>query len=724
MKYYFRNFLFCCLIITTHAGFSQVNYNAYKKFNYTWKEANPQPLAVDKLFENEDAVYVDDQQLISVGGSLGSISNIMYQRKARLKFLTAEGIKKFSTLVIPESMDPLYDYHNEPFRNNSVKKGPDFFDATLNWFAARIIKADGKVIPLNFSDEFKNREVLSIIIKQTVTYKYFKSFYWNMICRDLQPGDELEYDYQLMVPYDDNYLNYNSVRVFFNGEIPCQNYSLVFKYKSGPTHDIRFINGAEPDSMPMKDNFQYHYWTKQNLYGSIDEIGAQPYITLPYIVYSLNTRSETFRYNDAVTASFKYIPYWLAIIRVREAFDYTMRKNAAINMKDKQNLLIDAFIKKAGSGIADSLNYKKFINVHSIIADSFKYDNDEALFREADIRAERMGEFTEAYKIREISRNKLYAKIINELKLEYSTFYLMDKRYGKINSDYQSPIWNTEALYAVYVNKTFAMVHPKKSNSGWYVEELPFYWENTSGLILNYYDLFYDLAEKPNILKTVPSTLNDNIRMSNIKTEINLENKTVSFDAKVSLSGQYSTMTRFMYLSGVVDSINNPLYNKIITGIDTPVKLKSKEITKHSNTFPFVFDVRASYESNEVITFKDDNSVAVNLGGWFNHIIYEGMNTYNRQLDFYPDFVGQDTYRYYIKFDKPITLIKGIEKSDVTNTMGKLTITLSQPQPDALLIESYFVTNAAMVPAGTIADVVQIYDAIAKLNKESIVVKY
>lgn len=724
MNYYIKSVLFCCLIISTQTSFSQVNYNAYKKFNYTWKEVNPPPIVIDKLFENEDAVYVDDQQLISVGGSLGSISNVMFQRKARLKFLTAEGVRKFSTLIIPESMDPLYDYHNEPFRNNKIKKGPDFFDPTLNWFAARIIKADGKVIELNFIDEFKNREVLSIIIKQTVTYKYFKSFYWNIICRNLEPGDELEYDYQLMVPYEDNYLNFNSVRIFFNGEIPCQNYSLVFKYKTGPTHDIRFINGAVPDSMPLKDNVQYHYWAKKNLYGCMDETGAQPYVTMPYVIYSLNTRSQAFRYNDAVTASFKYIPYWLAIIRVREAFDYSMRKNAAINMKDKQNLLIEAFIKKAGSGIADSMNYNKFIKVHSTIADSFKYDNDEALFRETDNRAERMGEFTEAYKIREISRQKLYAKIINELKLDYSTFYLMDKRYGKINSDYQSPIWNAEALYAVYVNKTFAMVHPKKSNTGWYVEELPFYWENTSGLILNYNDLFYDLAEKPRILNTVPSTLNDNIRMHNIKTEISLENKTVSFDAKVSLSGQFSTMTRFMYSSGIEDSINNPMYNKIITGISTPVKLKSKEITKHSNSFPYMFDARVAYESNEVLTFNKDNSVSVNLAGWFNHIIYEGMNTNNRQLDFYPDFVGQDTYRYYIKFDKPVTLLKGIDKSDITNALGKLAINISQPQSDGLLIESYFVTNAIMVPAAKIADVAQIYDAIAKLNKSTIMVKY
>lgn len=724
MKNFTFPFSFILLLFAATAVQSQVNYNAYKKFNYTWSDPSPVPIAVDTIFANEDVVYVDDRQLISVGGSLGSITNIMFQRKARLKFLTPAGIAQFKTVIIPESQDPLYDYHNMPFKNNDLKKGPDYFDATLEWFAARIIKPDGRIVPVEFKDEFKNKEVLSIIFRQSVSYKYFKSFYWSVLFETIEPGDELEYDYQLMVPYGSNYLNFNSVRIFFNGEIASQNYSLVFKYRTGPTHDIRFINGAEADSMPYKDNVQYYYWSKKNLHGCMDEAGSQPYTSLPHVIYSLNTRSEALRYNDAVTSSFKYLPYWLDIIRVREAYDYTMRKHAAINMKDKQNLLIDAFIRKKTEGLADSLNYQKFIKVHSTIADSFTYDNDEALFREDDNRAERMGEFTEAYKIREVSRGKLYAKILNELKLDYFTFYVMDKRYGKINADYQSPIWNTEALYAVYLNKTFAMAHPKKSNSGWYVEELPFYWEQTSGLLLNYHDLFYDLAEKPRILKTVPSTLNDNVRMSNVKAEINLENNTVSFDAKVSLSGQYSTMTRFVYTKEIIDSINNPYYNKKISDIKSTSKIISREITGKSTSFPFKYDIRTSYESKDAFSKSSGNSVTINLGGWFNHIIYDGLVTENRQLDFYPDFVGQDTYRYYIKFDRPVTIKAGIEKTDITNSMGKLTINISQPQPDGILIESFFVTSSEIIPASRITDVAELYTTISKLNSSTIEVSY
>jgi len=721
----FNSLVFCILLFGSISALAQVvNYNSYKKFNYQWADPEPSPIPVNEQFKDEDLVYVDDEQLVSVGGALGSINNIMFQRKARLKFLTAKGVQQFTSITIPESLDPLYDHHNEPFKNNLIKKGPDFFEATLNWFGVRIIKPDGKVIEVPYIDEYKYKEVLSIIIKQTVTYKYYKSYYWNFICNSLQPGDELEYNYQLMVPYDANYLNFNSSRIFFHGETPIQNYSLTFKYKTGPTHDIKFINGGEPDTSYVKDDVHYYKWNKNNLHGCLDEVGAQPYNSLPYIIYSLNTQSEMFRYNDAVTSKFKFIPYWLGIIRVRESFDYTMRKHAAINMKDKQNLLVDHFIQSKTEGINDSLNYLKFIKVHSTIADSFKYYNDETLFREDDIRAERLGEFTESYRIREISRFKLYAKILNELKLDYFSFYLMDKRYGKINSNYQSPIWNTDGVYAIYFKNSFAMVHPKKSDFGWYVEELPFFWENSTGLLLNYNDLFYDLLEQPRILQTVPSTLNDNTRMCNVKADISLGKNTVVFDARVNLTGQYSTMTRYLYTSSMKDSINNPKYNKIISSIDNPVNILSKEITGKSISFPYKFDLRTSYESNSIVNKNNDGASIVDLSGWFNHIIYENLSTEKRQLDFYPDFTGQDTYRYYLKFDLPIKSISGIESTEITNSFGKLTIKITQPEPDGILIESHFVTTAEFVTAAKIQDVEDIYSSISKLNHSKISVTY
>jgi hypothetical protein len=712
------------ILLLCQFSFGQVNINAYKKYEYHWKEPKPEPIKVEAAFSKENVVYLTDQNVIVVGRQNEANLKVLYQRKARLKFLTADGVKKYSTISIPESLDPLYDYHETPFKNNAIKKAPPYYDMRLNWFAARITKADGTVISAEYADEYKEEDVLSMIMKLGLSYKYFTSHYWNFVFKNIEPGDELEYDYEVEIPFLDNFYRFYSVRAFFNGEEPKQNYSLVFKYKFDEAHTVKFMNNGEPDSVNIIDKMKCFYWTKKNLAGCLDETGSRGYTTLPYIIYSIDTESDSFVYNDAITAERKIMPFWTFILRFRESYDYTMRRNAAVKMFDRQNSLVKEFIKQCSAGIADSLKYARFTQINTVIADSFKYVFDDALFREEDSRKERIGDFVTERKIREISRYKLYAKLLNEVGLDYFTLYLMDNRYGKIDTSYISPVWNTEYLYAIYLDKNFALVHPKKSDNGWYMEELPFYWESSSGLLLNYNDLNINYLEKPRILKTSASSLNDNTRKSNIMVNVDLDNLTTSFDARISLTGQYSTITRFMYLGNSKDSIDNPLYNKKISDIDANAKVKSTEVTGRKNIFPYKFDVRTTYDASDILSKAADGSVTLSIKGWFNHIIYDHLVTENRQLDFYPDFVGQDSYRYMIKFNKPVEIIAGSQTIDLANSFGKLSIKFSQPQPDEIFIESYFITTAEKVAAEKINDVAEIYKAVSNLNAASLQIKY
>jgi hypothetical protein len=723
MKIHNILFLLCFTIFTNIRCEAQVNYNTYKKNKFIWAEQNPTPIDIAPEFKNDDVVYVQDSVLISVGGAMGSITSMLQQRHARLKFQTQHGIDKYKTITIPESFDPLYDNHNTPFKNNKIKKGPAYFEMTLEKFAARIIKANGQIVSASVKDSYIDEETLFPVFKQTLTYLYYKNQYWDFVIENLEPGDELEYYYEAIIPYDVNFVHFNSSRIFFNGAISKQNWSLIFRYRTGPTHELIYANKSEPDSTSIIDKTKYHYWSGKNLYGCIDEPGSRPYESLPYVIYSLNRELAMFRYNDPITAEFKFVPYWLHVIKQRESFDYTIRRNAQNNIKDKQNLLVDSFISQKTVGINDTLRFYKFKKVSAFIADSFTYVNDEALFREQDIRAERIGEFTTANKIREISRQKLYAKILSKIQLEYMTFYVMDNRYGKINYQYQSPIWNTECMYAAMVNGSLAMVHPKKSNFGWYVEELPFYWENTTGLILNLNDFYYELLEKPRIVSTPSSNLADNTRMSNIMATVNLNDLSIDFTARVNLSGQFSTMTRGLYLHNVKDSTNNPLYAKKVFDFSTPCNLNSTEITNRNIEYPFKFDFKSSYKNNSLLTKSAENIYALNMNGWFNHIIDTLVKSSNRQLDYYPDFSFQDTYRYFVKFDKNVSLINLSENIEIKNSFGNLTIRITQPQPDGLLIESYFVVGSEKVSVSKINDVVSIFNKIANLNTTPLLFK-
>jgi hypothetical protein len=259
-------------------------------------------------------------------------------------------------------------------------------------------------------------------------------------------------------------------------------------------------------------------------------------------------------------------------------------------------------------------------------------------------------------------------------------------------------------------------MHPKRSDFGYYLEELPFYWENSTGVLVNSYDLFYKYIEKPRIFGTAGSSLNDNVRLSNIMASVDLDSKQIDFEARVSLSGQYSTMTRFIYTLNQKDSINNPLYNKKISDISGDVKVRSSEITSSRAAFPYNISVKSSYTKSNGLASAQNDTMILDLGGWFNHIITDLGGSVKRELDYYPDFVGQDTYRYFVKFNRPVKVIPGDLPADIQNKFGKLEFKITQPQPEVILIESYFVTTSGRVAAADFNDVREIYNVIEHAN--------
>ena len=60
------------------------------------------------------------------------------------------------------------------------------------------------------------------------------------------------------------------------------------------------------------------------------------------------------------------------------------------------------------------------------------------------------------------------------------------------------------------------------------------------------------------------SYINDNTRKNNILVKINLDALSASFDARINLSGQYSTLIRGLYQYNYQDETINKLYNKKI----------------------------------------------------------------------------------------------------------------------------------------------------------------
>ena len=102
----------------------------------------------------------------------------------------------------------------------------------------------------------------------------------------------------------------------------------------------------------------------------------------------------------------------------------------------------------------------------------------------------------------------------------------------------------------------------------------------------------------------------------------NLDNKTVLFNGLVSLTGQFSTMTRGLYLYDFVEPGINPLYGKKVWDLNDEVKVNSNSIDIKSKEAPYTTVIKASYQADNIVNVQG-NKAHISLKNWFNHIIYQ-----------------------------------------------------------------------------------------------------
>lgn len=198
--------------------------------------------------------------------------------------------------------------------------------------------------------------------------------------------------------------------------------------------------------------------------------------------------------------------------------------------------------------------------------------------------------------------------------------------------------------------------------------------------------------------------------------EINLDTKAVHFTTKINLYGQYSTLTRGLYQYDCQDETVNELYNKKIWEINNAVEVISQETEIVNKEFPFPAVINTEYGCNNLLETNND-TISLNLTNWFNHIIYNDFDTTQRQLDFYPDFCGKDSYVYFLQFDKNVHLISSIKNVKINNAFGELIIEVAQVKPDAIIISSSFKTVSGKVDIKNMVAVQEIYNHIQILNQ-------
>lgn len=662
--------------------------------------------------QDKDLVILDEENEIIFSGESMEFIVFTVNKQVKYKIGSETGIEKGSSFVLPESFDPSYITHFPKARNYTHV----YSRMKCDYFKAKIYSETGQERIAEIRPE---KQKLKIHMPEENYYGDYTKFIYHI--DNLQVGDELHIEYSYNLLYNENSFKLSGLRIFFNSDINKLNYKLMIQHHPELVVDYDFINGAEPDSISIVDGIKKSFWIKNNLSGCIDEPGSKPHLSLPYIV--LTPRPYDLLYVVPHSYEERLTPIYSMFAKLREAMHFSISVSIMEGVNTRQYELIEKYIKRQISDIDnDSTGLKKITSIHNNIVEDFEFADDIDYFTREDRRNHRMGEYLQSGQIRDISRYDIYLALIRSLGLKYFTAYLCDTRSGEISDNFLKPMHYDDYIFVVITEDDVAYyLYPKKDRFGYYIDEIPFYYENAKARLihlLDYRNSEEAISEEYREALLPKSNIGMNSRSSRIMVNVDLEELIVTFSGKVSLSGQFSTMTRGAYLYDYQDETVNELYGRKIWEINNDTEVLSKSVKIKKKVFPYPSEVTTKYQANNIIELNQD-TINLEISNWFNHIIYKDFSSEDRHLDFYPDFAHRDTYSYMIKFDKDVELVEMPKSVNIIDEAASLMTNIEQIDNRTIRVTSHMAISDK-IEVDNIELVQKIYNHVQMLNSSSI----
>ena len=668
-----------------------------------------------QVYETNNPVTYDDLVILDEANSIiiadDGMEYMWYTIGKSCKYLikTQKGAEKISEIILPETFDPVYITHFPKERNYSHV----YSRMKCDFFRIKIESPNHAVIEKKLKPE--PEEIKMMMVDKEYYGTYYK-FHYSL--PDLKPGDTLTIEYQYDMPYSENFLRLSSFRAFFHSDIFKEKYQLSLSYHPELYFRIATPNGGEPDTLITSAKSLKYIWTRENLPGCINEAGSRPFLTLPHVIFS----PMPYDLYYTVPKSFepRFIPFYVLFAQHREEKHPAITLSVTQEVNNRDYIPIRQFISEQSEGLGAEHTRKDLMKqMHQTIADEFGYNDNLVFFKRIDIRDPRIGDQISNRALMDLCRNDLYAALALSLNLYYFTGYLCDNRSGEMSDDYFEPMYDNDFLYVAFFSEDdIGFFYPKHNRFGYYMNELPFYFESSRTQLVHLSD--YMKKDQPTFegfrhVYTPKSPAVSNIRNSRVDVSVGLENLSAAFEAEVYLSGQFSTMTRGLYLYDHKQEKVNNLYNRKVWELNDGVKLISQSAEIRSKEAPFTAKINVNYQADSIIT-KKEGIYGIDLSNWFNHIIYEGFSASERQLDFYSDFAHRDSYHYTLSFDRDIRLKTQFDPVSINTDFANLNIVIDQLSPNSLKIESIFSIDSR-IEAGRTALLEEIYGRISELNQ-------
>jgi len=650
----------------------------------------------------EESSQIDVQNVSSSDLRIGISRSITYAIESE------KGIEYLDKIVLPYDFDPTYIFHAPAARK--IQKAFSVVD--LDHYEAKHL--NGKSITVKY-------------IKQdyemtTESGRYGDHDQYVLSPQDLRIGDTIQLSYAYSFPMDRNWVHFQSFRIFFHSTIPKKKSVLRIGYPRQVNVKIANYNGAIEDSIVEGKHHRQFIYKFKDLPPCLNEKGGRPYTELPYLI--LNVKPISFRYSSNNTFAQKELPAYSLLAYIREYDHLSMVQSIDQGLKLRQYRLFYDFMDELTERIEDdSTGYYRLKEVKKAIADSLRFENDIEYFKEWNDYEPRFGNDLSNGRIRDILRYETYIAVIRKLELGYFTAYISDKRCGVADGNFLLPMVDDDYFLATLTND-FRMhyIFPKRHDFGLYLDEFPFYHEHTKARMIHmkdYRSYARDINTQLRQIETPVSNFSDNRRTNHIMVNINTASGNSEFDARLTLSGQYSTLCRGSYTKNYTDPTINPNYGRKIWEMDTEVELKDSKLDQLNYEFPFKSKVNAHYSSPSLFSFKSDTAT-VKLSDLVSHVVNKIDCNEERHLDYYPDFMGSDTYVYMLKFDKEVELKNETRRVELKNEFGELIYSFEQLNAKTIKLSSFYAIKQSKLIAKEIDQFCKIQENWLEFNDQEL----
>lgn len=570
-------------------------------------------------------------------------------------------IKRYGPVVLPESLDPPFDEHGKPYTRLETRPYPLLFNLRVDHFAARVIHADGTWTELPIATRAAHGFLGNPLNMQaTMSITHYPE--------GIMPGDVVEYRWKYMLPWDtnapytsgwrgsrwvDNWTRLANWRIFFHQGLPVAHQRIALRYHAKHGVDLA---GELPARIERLGDDRTAIWEHMDLPGCMDEVNARPADDLPFA--SIFLQADDLRYQRREHLSGMPITQqpWLQAIRRREANALWWRRVSMKRVPDKQNMLIKRFIAKECAGIPDSLGARRMEVLHERIARDFEYESDRDWYMDLDQGLPRMGDQVNEERIRDISRYDLYSKLLNALRLNHVTAYVLDKRAGRLDDRFIGPMTDNEWLFGVRDGEDMLWMHPKRMRNGWFANELPFYWEGTSALLVDLRRLLTD-DPSPALFVTLPvGDPRANARGIEHSLRVKLGEQIAEGETRVFLSGQFSTLGRAAFLGDRCDSTVHPNYGHVPALLPRATARRMAE-PELSADAPFRYREVESIRLSDFCTGPIGDVMTIDLRPFFAHAVPSSFEAGARHLPFHWDFRQLDRIIVDLEFDQAVEIM-------------------------------------------------------------------